>query len=273
MTPQENDLVNALFDRLANLENTPRDSAAEQQIAEGLRRAPHAVYALVQTALVQDEALKRANARIEALQAQAGNAQEAPAKPAGFLDAMREALAGHAPPRSSVPSVRPAAAAGSQPPPLPPGYQGTQPGYPPPGYTSATPFSSGGSFLGTAASAAAGMVGGALLLDGIRSMFGHSGGGYGAGGFAAGPAFGGFGGERSLPWSDPTAANNGDSDLARDLGADQIGNRQDAGQQGDATSFTDDNADTQEVSDADDQYDAGGDDYDTGDSGGDSYDV
>ena len=30
---------------------------------------PHAVYALVQTALVQDEALKRANGRIEELQA------------------------------------------------------------------------------------------------------------------------------------------------------------------------------------------------------------
>ena len=59
MTPQEQELVNELLDRLAELEGNPRDSDAERLIADGLRRAPHAVYALVQTALVQDEALKR----------------------------------------------------------------------------------------------------------------------------------------------------------------------------------------------------------------------
>ena len=37
-------------------------------------------------------------------------------------------------------------------------------------------FGSGGSFLGTAASTAAGVIGGGLLLNGIRSMFGdHAG--------------------------------------------------------------------------------------------------
>ena len=70
MNPQEQDLVNELFDRLAKLETNPRDPDAGRLIADGLKRAPNAVYSLVQTALVQDEALKRANARIEALQAQ-----------------------------------------------------------------------------------------------------------------------------------------------------------------------------------------------------------
>jgi hypothetical protein len=38
------------------------------------------------------------------------------------------------------------------------------------------PFGSGGSFLGTAASTAAGVIGGGLLLNSIRSMFGdHAG--------------------------------------------------------------------------------------------------
>jgi uncharacterized protein len=60
--------VNELFDRLATLETNPRDPDAVRLIADGLRQAPHAVYALVQTALVQDEALKLANARIEELQ-------------------------------------------------------------------------------------------------------------------------------------------------------------------------------------------------------------
>jgi hypothetical protein len=67
MTPQEQGLLSELFDRLAKSETNPRDLDAERMIADGLRRAPHAVYALVQTALVQDEALKRANARIDSL--------------------------------------------------------------------------------------------------------------------------------------------------------------------------------------------------------------
>ena len=68
--------LNELFDRLAKLENNSRDRDAERLIADGLRQAPHAVYALVQTALVQDEALKLANARIEELQAQAGGPEQ-----------------------------------------------------------------------------------------------------------------------------------------------------------------------------------------------------
>ena len=87
MTPQEQELVNELFDRLAELESNPRDPDAERLIADGLRRAPHAVYALVQTALVQDEALKRANARIEELQAQVGGEEQQ--RSGGFLDGSR----------------------------------------------------------------------------------------------------------------------------------------------------------------------------------------
>ena len=64
MTPQEQELVKELFDRLAQLESNPRDPSAERLIADGLRDAPHAIYALVQTALVQDEALKRAPLRL-----------------------------------------------------------------------------------------------------------------------------------------------------------------------------------------------------------------
>jgi uncharacterized protein len=103
MTPQEQELVNELLDRLAKLEGSPRDPDAERLIADGLSRAPHAVYALVQTALVQDEALKRANARIEELQAQtAGESQQR----GGFLDSVRDEILGKRDPRGSVPSVR-----------------------------------------------------------------------------------------------------------------------------------------------------------------------
>ena len=60
MTPQERQLVDDLFDRLSKMESAPRDPDATAAIAQGLRAAPNAVYALVQTVLVQDEALRRA---------------------------------------------------------------------------------------------------------------------------------------------------------------------------------------------------------------------
>jgi hypothetical protein len=179
MTPQEQALLNELFDRLAKLESNSRDRDAERLIADGLRQAPHAVYALVQTALVQDEALKRANARIEELQAQtAGESQQQ----SGFLDSVRDEILGRRDPRGSVPSVRSQAQSSpiTAPPYRPqPGYSPQTPPYPPglglaPGMGPA--FGSGGSFLGTAASTAAGVIGGGLLLNSIRSMFGdHAG--------------------------------------------------------------------------------------------------
>ena len=75
MTPQERQLIDDLFDRLARLESARRDPEAMSAIMQGLRNAPNAVYALVQTALVQDEALKRADMRIQELEAAAGTAR------------------------------------------------------------------------------------------------------------------------------------------------------------------------------------------------------
>ena len=172
MTPQEQELVEELFDRLAKLENSPRDLAAERVIADGLRRAPQATYALVQTALVQDEALKRANARIEELQAQQLGGDQQTQQPGSFLDSMRDAVLGRPDPRSSVPTVRSQAQSSST---TAPPYQ-RRGEYPPPMNPNAMggpAFGSGGSFLGTAASTAAGVIGGGLLLNSIRSMFGE----------------------------------------------------------------------------------------------------
>ncbi len=199
MTPQERQLVAELFDRLATLENAPRDAEAEQAIREGLRRAPNAVYPLVQTVLLQDEALKRAEARLAELEAELG---EGPAqRPAGFLDSMRGALLGRrdAPRAGSVPTVRPDA------PSLPAGYA--------PG---AVPSGASGSFLGTAAAAAAGVIGGSLLLDGIRSMMGHP---HGAlAGFDPSAGSTGSAGHFASPWE-----NTAQGDLARQAGLEDIG--------------------------------------------------
>src|SRR5258705_4694307 len=122
MTPAERQLVTELFDRLAALEDAPRDPDAERTIRDGLRQAPNAVYALVQTAIVQDEALKRADDRIRELEAQAGNGAEPPPS-GGFLDNMRDSLLGRrdAPRAGSVPTVRPAGSAPMGAPPSAPG--------------------------------------------------------------------------------------------------------------------------------------------------------
>ncbi len=205
MTPEERNLVAELFDRLATLEDAQRDPEAERLIKDGLRQAPNAAYALVQTVLVQDEALKRANARIQELEAELGIGAEPP-RQAGFLDNMRDALFGRreAPRATSVPTVRP----GEAPMGVPPGYgAGAQP------MSGPEPMRPGGSFLGTAAAAAAGVIGGSLLLDGIRSMTGHHQGAFGA----IDPA-GAATRDAATPWS-----NTGGGNLARDAGLDDIG--------------------------------------------------
>jgi hypothetical protein len=224
MTPEERNLVIELFDRLAALEDAPRDPDAERLIRDGLRQAPNAIYALVQTAIVQDEALKRADVRIRELEAQAGNGAEAP-RSGGFLDNMRDNFMGRrdTPRAGSVPSVRPAGATGAPAMGEAGGYAaggyaaGAQPMGPGPG-TPAGPGGSGGSFLGTAAAAAAGSIGGSLLLSGIRSMMGGS--PHGFGGTPASAA--GLGGSGGTPWGGSGGSGSGGS-LARDAGLDDIG--------------------------------------------------
>ncbi|MGJ4910177.1 DUF2076 domain-containing protein [Bradyrhizobium sp. HKCCYLS2033] len=266
MTPQERQLIDDLFDRLAKLESAPRDPEAAAAIAQALQRAPNAVYALVQTVLVQDEALKRANARIEELQHAQAPQQ---AQSGGFLDSMRDSIFG-AGSRGSVPNVppplpsRPVWNSGQA---MPPGYQG-QPGYPGQqgpydqggfGQPRGGMFGGGGgSFLGTAAAAAAGMVGGSLLLGGIRSMMG--GGSHQA--FGDTTIIEERGGGAS-PWSGDQSGGS----LARDAGLDDIGRSGgDSGRAGlfDQANYDDNGNDSDAADfDSDDGYgdDDGGSDY------------
>ena len=230
MTPQERQLVTDLFDRLASLEGNKRDPQAEALITEGLRQAPHALYALVQTALIQDEALRNADARIQELEGGGPGASTQ----GGFLDNMRDVFRGRsAEGRPSVPSV---GGGGGAP------WQQRAP-EPQPGASSG-----GGSFLGTAAASAAGVIGGALLLNSFRSMFGGGGTQHGALDSQSGQA---------SPWSGGNAAN---SDLAKDAGVGEIG-RGGRDTSNDRASL----ADTSNTDDDDsDEYE------DDGDFGGDS---
>jgi hypothetical protein len=262
MTPEERNLVIELFDRLATLEDAQRDPDAERLIRDGLRQAPNASYALVQTVLVQDEALKRADARIRELEGEP--AGDAP-RDTSFLGGVRESLFGRREGRGSVPSVpRPEAASGMSPawrtgtPTMPPG-SGT--GMPmasgqAPGMMAGAPMAGGGgSFLGTAAAAAAGVVGGSLLLGGIRSMMGGSHGAQAA----LDPASGAAG---SSPWGGSGSASGGD--LSRQAGLDDIG-RTPAATAGDASSRNYGALDDSSANDVQDDQDQDMDDIDDGD--------
>lgn len=226
MTPQERQLVDELFDRLTKLENAPRDPDAIAAISDGLRKAPGAIYALVQTVLLQDEALKRAHARIQELEAAQAPEQ---AQSGGFLDTMRDTLFGGSPSRGSVPNVPPRdsrpvwnSGQATQPTQPQPGYG--QPPYgqaygqgPGQGYGAPPVGGGGGSFLGTAAAAAAGVVGGSLLLSSIRGMMG-------------GPHQQAFGDTNALgdrPWG---GSDQPGGSLARDAGLDDIGSNRESRQ-------------------------------------------
>ena len=132
MTPQERQMVADLFDRLASLEGERRDPDAERMIREGLGHAPNAVYALVQSVLVQDEALKRANARIEALEHAAGGEQAQGGGGFSTPCATWSPGAARYPPCALVPA-RVRAVRGARGPAPQPGYP-PQSGYPQPGY-------------------------------------------------------------------------------------------------------------------------------------------
>jgi hypothetical protein len=165
MTPQERQRVAELFERLAQLENQPRERDAEELIMDGLRYAPNSPYAMVQTILVQEEALERANQRIQELEVR-DDAEPAQPGGGGFLDSLRGAFGGNAgtPRRVSVPS------SGGRPMGVPPGFRANAApsGQP----QQQQEIGRGGGFLGQAASIAAGVVVGSMVADALKGHFG-----------------------------------------------------------------------------------------------------
>lgn len=161
MQQQERDLISGLFERLKPFESQPRDGEAESFIKGLATQQPAAPYLLVQTVLVQEQALKAAQERIAELEAKAVTAQPAAA---GFLGSAPQigpwgGAAASAAPRTSVPSTQPSTRS-----PLQAALAPQQQQQPP----------AGGSFLRTAMATAAGVAGGALLFEGIRGLMGSN---------------------------------------------------------------------------------------------------
>lgn len=267
MTPQERQLVDDLFERLARIENSPREPDAEAAIMQGLRRAPNAVYALVQTVLVQDEALKRADARIRELE---GGAQQ-PQPSGGFLDSVRDAILGPGQGRGSVPSVRPGDGAqrgpvwnsgqalnqadrmGGDPRMNDPRMNDPRAGNPGGGLFGGGNAGGGGSFLGTAAATAAGVIGGSMLMNSIRGMMG---------GGSHQQSFGNTAesGGGKMPWDNSQSSGS----LARDAGLNDVGKSGNDSQR--QSSYDQAQADADQDQDQDQDDDEDYDDFGDGDS-------
>ncbi|MFT4080445.1 DUF2076 domain-containing protein [Rhodomicrobium sp.] len=159
MTPEEQRLLGELAQRVRSVPAQQKDHEAEEFLRRLVQERPDTVYILAQTVIMQEFALKNAEAQMQDLQRQVAEAS-APRQSGGFLGGL---FGGGAQPQPQ-PSRNPWGAPPQQ------GY-GQQPyGYQ--GGPAVQPQQQGG-FLRSAATTAVGVAGGALLFSGISSMFGH----------------------------------------------------------------------------------------------------
>jgi len=168
MTPQERDLTTILLDRLNKIEVQPKDPEAETLIRETAAVRADAPYSLVQTMLIQDLSLHDAQSRITDLETQLTEAKCASSAPPNFLGApsfLGAVFGSGEPSGPGGPGIGPAPLGTT----AQPGY-GSEGGSAPPAPGAGL---IGGGFLQSAAMTAAGIAGGALLFEGIRSVFGH----------------------------------------------------------------------------------------------------
>jgi hypothetical protein len=185
MTPQEQDMIGGLIDRVQKTQLAEKDVDAEQMLQQGLGANPDSLYILAQTVLVQKYALEQAQAQLTQAKAQIEQMQQHP-EPKHATSFLGSLLG-----RNDTPAP---------PPPPPPSQQGYPPlAYPPyapvgygaPQYGAPMGMGGGGGFFQGALQTAAGVAAGALAFEGVESLmhgFGH------AAGYGSDQGFGGFGG-------------------------------------------------------------------------------
>jgi hypothetical protein len=189
MTPDERTMLSGFLQDLVQARGGLKDAEAAGLIDQAIKSNPDAAYLLVQHAILADQALHAAQAKVAELEAQQRDRQSAP-RGSGFGSFLGAgspwARAAPPPPpqysqpQYSQPQYAPAYAA--PPPQQGPGLFGTG-GAQPGGF---------GTFLRSAGTMAAGVAGGSLIADALGGMFGGHHGGFG-GGFGGGYG-GGFGG-------------------------------------------------------------------------------
>lgn len=167
MNTEERRLLSDFLAKLNDVKGITKDVDAEDLIKESSAKQPDALYLLVQKALVQEQALNGAKARIEQLQSENTQLRARSEPSRGSF------LGGNDP--WAVPA-RPAQ--GYAPQGGPANWQGAPQSS---GFGGGGMMGGGGmgSFLGSAAATAAGIAGGAFIFQGIENMMGHhSGGGF-----------------------------------------------------------------------------------------------
>jgi len=179
MSPQEQQALENFLAQLTQARAAAKDPQAEARILDAVARQPDAAYLLVQRAMLLDQALASAQGQIASLQNQLQAAQAG--RSASFMDSANN-WGSHANSPAPNPAYAPQQAAPMQ---MPPQAQ------PAPAQPARSGFFSGGlgSTLGSVATTAAGVAGGALLFQGIENMFHHNSGGGGF--FGQQPVMGG----------------------------------------------------------------------------------
>jgi uncharacterized protein len=165
MIPQETAMVTTLLDRLKETPGQLKDPEAETLIGRAVAEQPDTAYYLAQTVLIQDLSLHSARSRIAELEKSLVEAKTAAVPPPSFLTGFLPPSGPTNPAASTaIPSAPNAVAS-------PPPSYAPQSGNPVPGLGGMV----GGGFLRGAAMTAAGVAGGALLFEGIQSIFGQHG--------------------------------------------------------------------------------------------------
>jgi hypothetical protein len=171
MTPQEQEMIDGLIDRIRNTQVTDKDLDAERYLQQGLAGNPDTLYILAQTVLVQQFGLTQAQQQIQQLQAALDEAHQH-IQQSGGGSFLSKIFGG--PSNAQQTQYQPVNNPGYPPPyapPYAPAY--TQPAYPQPG---------GGGFLRGALQTAAGVAIGGLAFESMESLFhGFGGGPYGYG--------------------------------------------------------------------------------------------
>ena len=110
MTPQEQEMLQGLIQRVNQTQLPEKDIDAEQMLQQTLGRNPDALYILAQTVLVQQYALDQAQKQLADLRAQIAAQSQQPKHSTSFLGNLLGALKlGRDTPRQFAGGVPPAA--------------------------------------------------------------------------------------------------------------------------------------------------------------------
>ena len=169
MTPQEEQLLNSLIERINQTQLREKDPDAEALLNQKLGPNPDALYILAQTVLVQNIALDQARAQVSQLQQQVQQLQQQHPQPAHTTSFLGRLLGEHdpAPPQQQRAAAPPYQPVPQYAPPAQPYPQYSQPPYP---QTPYVPAGGQPSFLQGAMRTAAGVAAGALAFEGVESI-------------------------------------------------------------------------------------------------------